>query len=447
MTMITPSYLGETIEYSSLHACRSTLEDPTQGYESMTVQGNLQSAALTLYQGAVNAGLVRPGPFPDPMLVAPATSPVIGDGPPGRRYQTPRLKGAPAAAAQVPKEIEGLGGIRAAEKPVQITLGGVEHTMPDWHMEEISYTKRTDAEREALRVRFAPVREAFMKDLAENHAAELRAAGISDADVALMADGKVPSDYRVHHKLSLDDGGTNAPSNLVLMRQKPDHQLITNYQYEQTRGMSAGQTQEMEWPMPDSRVRIWPKTPDGGAYPTVHKLEWPDTRVRIWPKIPYGTVYPHRVLTRRVNVSEIDDLLAAINAVKREFAQMISPPASPDAIERLRRLAWDTLRTELPEGYVTFLGRNDGLVFNGYMIYGATEREKPYFLSGFVEANERLGGPQKGYVFYGDSSIDLYAQDRTSGAWVTLDRPSLDVVATFPSFDAMLAHVLREAVE
>ena len=35
MTMITPSYLGETIEYSSLHACRSTLEDPTKGYRYM----------------------------------------------------------------------------------------------------------------------------------------------------------------------------------------------------------------------------------------------------------------------------------------------------------------------------------------------------------------------------------------------------------------------------
>ena len=33
MTMITPSYLGETIEYSSLHACRSTLEDPTKAGE------------------------------------------------------------------------------------------------------------------------------------------------------------------------------------------------------------------------------------------------------------------------------------------------------------------------------------------------------------------------------------------------------------------------------
>ena len=32
MTMITPSYLGETIEYSSLHACRSTLEDPTKPF-------------------------------------------------------------------------------------------------------------------------------------------------------------------------------------------------------------------------------------------------------------------------------------------------------------------------------------------------------------------------------------------------------------------------------
>ena len=33
MTMITPSYLGETIEYSSLHACRSTLEDPTEMFD------------------------------------------------------------------------------------------------------------------------------------------------------------------------------------------------------------------------------------------------------------------------------------------------------------------------------------------------------------------------------------------------------------------------------
>jgi hypothetical protein len=412
-----------------------------QGYESMTVQGNLQSAALTLYQGAVNAGLVRPGPVPDPMLVAAATSPVIGDSP------APRLKGAPAAAARVPKEVEAPAGLGEAEKPVKMTLGGVEHTMPDWHMEEISYTKRTDAEREALRAQFnKSVRKAFVEDLAENGTSALRDAGMSDEDIALMSEGKVPSNYRVHHKLSLDDGGTNAPNNLMLMRENPDHQLITVYQKQQTRGMSSGQTWTLEWPMPDTRGRIWPKTPDGGAYPTVQKLEWPDTRVRIWPKIPYGTGYPHRALTRRANVSNIDGLLAAINAVQRKFAQTISPPASPDAIERLRRSAWNTFRTDLPEGYLTFLGRTDGLVFNSYMIFGATERKVP-FLSGFVEANNRLGEPDDSYVYYGQSSIDLYAQNRTSGAWVTLDVPSWDVVATFPSFDAMLAQVLRDALE
>ena len=38
MTMITPSYLGETIEYSSLHACRSTLEDPTSDMVRMDLR-------------------------------------------------------------------------------------------------------------------------------------------------------------------------------------------------------------------------------------------------------------------------------------------------------------------------------------------------------------------------------------------------------------------------
>ena len=46
MTMITPSYLGETIEYSSLHACRSTLEDPTLATAASSSRlGNVPAAA------------------------------------------------------------------------------------------------------------------------------------------------------------------------------------------------------------------------------------------------------------------------------------------------------------------------------------------------------------------------------------------------------------------
>ena len=56
MTMITPSYLGETIEYSSLHACRSTLEDPTQSLSNLARlyadHGGSLSDALELAQKA-----------------------------------------------------------------------------------------------------------------------------------------------------------------------------------------------------------------------------------------------------------------------------------------------------------------------------------------------------------------------------------------------------------
>ena len=47
MTMITPSYLGETIEYSSLHACRSTLEDPTHAIWTRTCPSSLPAPSTT----------------------------------------------------------------------------------------------------------------------------------------------------------------------------------------------------------------------------------------------------------------------------------------------------------------------------------------------------------------------------------------------------------------
>jgi hypothetical protein len=121
-----------------------------------------------------------------------------------------------------------------------------------------------------LHAEFPSVRTAFVKDLAENHAAALRDAGMSDADIIMMAKGRIPSGYQVHHVLPLDDGGTNATSNLVLIKNDPDHMLITLYQNKQTSGMSPGQTRKLEWPIPYSQVRVWPETPDGGAYRTAH---------------------------------------------------------------------------------------------------------------------------------------------------------------------------------
>jgi len=58
MTMITPSYLGETIEYSSLHACRSTLEDPTPLLGKVMVDGkDLSTIRLRNYRSQMGVVL------------------------------------------------------------------------------------------------------------------------------------------------------------------------------------------------------------------------------------------------------------------------------------------------------------------------------------------------------------------------------------------------------
>jgi hypothetical protein len=141
-----------------------------------------------------------------------------------------------------------------------------------------------------------------------------------------------------------------------------------------------------------------------------------------------------------------EDLLQRIDAEKREYDQTIWPPATEEAIEAVRSYTRDILQAELSESYIDFLRRNDGLNFNSYYIYGATEHEQP-FLGGFIEVNARLADPPSRFVYYGETGNTLYAQERSSGRWVALDVPSLDVVDQFDSFDAMLEHVLREAYE
>ena len=83
MTMITPSYLGETIEYSSLHACRSTLEDPTPcGAGNDTIlcgAGNDTIEIVTESTGSVPSRSVR-------LAAMPRGAPRIGAGSASARF-------------------------------------------------------------------------------------------------------------------------------------------------------------------------------------------------------------------------------------------------------------------------------------------------------------------------------------------------------------------------
>jgi hypothetical protein len=69
-----------------------------------------------------------------------------------------------------------------------------------------------------------------------------------------MSEGGVPSGWSVHHKLPLDDGGTNAFENLSLIENEPYHKVFTNMQSSVTRGMIAGESKITPWAMPTGSI-------------------------------------------------------------------------------------------------------------------------------------------------------------------------------------------------
>jgi len=128
--------------------------------------------------------------------------------------------------------------------------------LPGMKKKQIEYKKRPKAEREKLRNKFQTQRKHFLKDLANSpdKVKQLKKAGLSDIDLEIMRNEKVPEGFQVHHKLPLDDGGDNSFDNLVLIKNHPYHKALTNLQNDLTKGMSAGDTRTFEWPVPEGFI-------------------------------------------------------------------------------------------------------------------------------------------------------------------------------------------------
>lgn len=126
-----------------------------------------------------------------------------------------------------------------------ISLAGVR-------TQQVTYTKLAPEVAAANRQAFDSTgRRAFLQQLVgdESRVTQLRNAGLTNGDIALIRDGRVPQGWQVHHKIPIDAGGSNEFSNLVLIRNDPNHLTITNYQNALIRGMSPGETRVFEYPI------------------------------------------------------------------------------------------------------------------------------------------------------------------------------------------------------
>ncbi|UIR57812.1 DUF4280 domain-containing protein [Sphingobacterium sp. SRCM116780] len=115
-------------------------------------------------------------------------------------------------------------------------------------LEELfTYTKRSADEADALRKAFNNTeKKKFFQELLKDEN-RLKAKGLTDTDIQRMKDGLNPKGYDVHHKYPLDDSGTNALDNLVLIKNDPYHKALTVYQNTVTKGMEAGAVKEFPW--------------------------------------------------------------------------------------------------------------------------------------------------------------------------------------------------------
>lgn len=120
---------------------------------------------------------------------------------------------------------------------------------------QVNYVKRTAEETEILRKEFnSTVKKSFLKDLSNTPEAMNK---LSPEMLERMSIGRNPDGWQVHHKLPLDDSGTNAFDNLILMKNDPYHQALTNYQFNMTRDMIVGESRIVPWVKPQGT--IYPK--------------------------------------------------------------------------------------------------------------------------------------------------------------------------------------------
>ncbi|HHY0413291.1 TPA: HNH endonuclease [Vibrio parahaemolyticus] len=137
---------------------------------------------------------------------------------------------------------------------------GKDITLDDMKMLDISYLKRSREEFNKLRKEFNNgVRKNYLIELSKDSEVtkKLKALNVPQEEINKLSFGRVPASFEVHHKLPLDDSGTNDFSNLVLIRKAPEHAALTTYQKQTTKNLTVGSVAEVQWPVPDGT--IYPK--------------------------------------------------------------------------------------------------------------------------------------------------------------------------------------------
>ncbi|WP_061479997.1 YrhA family protein [Stenotrophomonas sp. DDT-1] len=143
----------------------------------------------------------------------------------------------------------------------------------------------------------------------------------------------------------------------------------------------------------------------------------------------------------------VEARLLKLRANLNEAEMYLGPPIERPDIDALQSSALSTLGIVLPESYVGFLSRHDGLAAAGVFLYSSTSRS--YCDGGsalaLVEMNllARGQGSMGGYVELGESDMDCYVFEFATGRYQIRDKVAFDnVYEEFTSLDGLLGHII-----
>jgi hypothetical protein len=128
----------------------------------------------------------------------------------------------------------------------------------------VEYTRKSDrALYRTERLEFdRKIRSDWLRDIGKDRSQELLAAGLSQQDINRMcAIGKAPDGYQVHHRIPLDDGGTNDSSNFILIKDNVEHRAMHGYYNPaelRIRLLADGETAVVALPVPPEDTLIYP---------------------------------------------------------------------------------------------------------------------------------------------------------------------------------------------
>ena len=134
----------------------------------------------------------------------------------------------------------------------------------------------------------------------------------------------------------------------------------------------------------------------------------------------------------------IDEIM---NILNEDSGAMIPRPASEDDITQCQRLLAEIGLEPLPQGYIDFLKKNNGLAWNGIIFYSTdqvTEAGKPdgFKLTDLVtendEFNDRFELDEK--VIIGIADDDYYTYNIESQKYEVLEFTSRELMEEFDTF-------------